>query len=292
MRHLLQAGLVIGVSAAVALASILVVRDVRSTTRVTAHRASTTTVVPPIPPSALTVSSWGDSMASETSQFLPGALDQQNTTHIKFESHSFPGVSVCNYVDSGDMAADATSVEPEVVALQFSGDVFTPCAVRLGKGRPLADYAQMSAGDLKAAIEIYLRQDPRLEHVAVLLPPPSSTPGSQAYVNLLDPDYQVMVRALRDPRVTVAYGPAVSVSNSHGAFTWTLPCARQEKLAGVCFGAGGVNTVRSPTGHFCIPTSCPGFQPGAWRFVNAEAKDLLAPFGITIHTTIASGYTS
>jgi uncharacterized membrane protein len=55
------------------------------------------------------------------------------------------------------------------------------------------------------------------------------------------------------------------------------------------FGPGGVNTVRSPTGHFCIPTSCAGFQPGAWRFVNAEAKDLLAPFGITIRTTIASG---
>ncbi len=80
-------------------------------------------------------------MASETSQFLPGALAQQTTTHITFESHSFPGTSVCNYVDSGDMAADATSVEPDVVALQFSGDLFTPCAARLGKSRPLADYA-------------------------------------------------------------------------------------------------------------------------------------------------------
>jgi uncharacterized membrane protein len=283
---------VIGVSAAVALASILIVRDMKSTSRVTAHRTTTATVVRPIPPSALTVSSWGDSMASETSQFLLGALDQQTTTHITFESQSFPGISVCNDVDSGDMAADATSVEPQVVALQFSGDLFTPCAVRLGKGRPLADYAQMSAGDLKAAIEIYLRQDPRLEHVAVLLPPPSSPGGTQAYVTLLDADYKVMVRALGDPRVTVAYGPAASVSKPDGAFTWTLPCTRQEKLAGVCFGPGGVNTVRSPTGHFCIPTSCTGFQPGAWRFVNAEAKDLLAPFGITIHTTIASGYTS
>ena len=225
MRHTLQAGLVIGVSVAVALTSIRVVRGVSSTTRVTSHRASTTTVVPPIPPSALTVSSWGDSMASETSQFLPGALNQQTTTRMTFESHSFPGISVCNYVDSGDMAADATSVEPEVVALQFSGDLFTPCAVRLGKGRPLADYAPMSAGDLKAAIEIYLRQDPRLEHVAVLLPPPSSPGGTQDYVDLLDADYQLMVRALGDSRATVAYGPATSVSNRDGAFTWTLPCA-------------------------------------------------------------------
>ena len=292
MRHLLQASLVIGVSAAVALTSILVVRELRTTTRVTAHRAATTSVVRTIPPSALTVSSWGDSMASETSQFLPGALDQQTTTHVTFESHSFPGISVCNYVDSGDMAADATSVEPDVVALQFSGDLFTSCGARLGKSRPLADYAQMSADDLKAAIEIYLRQDPRLEHVAVLLPLPSTPDGTQAYVNLLDPDYQVMVRALGDPRVTIDHGPAASVSNPDGAFTWTLPCTRQEKLAGVCSGADGVNTVRASTGHFCIPTTCTGFQPGAWRFVNAEAKDLLAPFGITIHTTIASGYAS
>jgi hypothetical protein len=291
VRHSLQAGLVIGVAAAVALASILVVRQVRSATRISVHQA-TTTVVPPIPPSALTVSSWGDSMAGETAQFLLGALDQQTTTRMTFESRSFPGISVCDYVDSGDMAADARSMEPEVVALQFSGDLFTPCAIRLGKGRPLADYAQMSAGDLKAAIEIYLRQDPRIEHVAVLLPPPSTPGGIQAYLNLLDDDYQVMAWALGDPRVTVAYGPAASVSDPDGAFTWTLPCTRQEKLAGVCFGAGGVNTVRSPTGHFCIPTSCAGFQPGAWRFVNAEAKDLLAPYGITIHTTIASGYAS
>jgi len=97
----------------------------------------------------------------------------------------------------------------------------------------------MSTGDLKAAIEIYLRQDPRLEHVAVLLPPPSTQGGTQAYVNLLDPDHQVMVLTLGDPRVTVAYRPAALVSDPDGAFTWTLPCTRQEKLAGVCVGAGG-----------------------------------------------------
>ena len=106
-----------------------------------------------------------------------------------------------------------------------------PSAVGSGKGRPLADYTLMSAGDLKAAIEIYLRQDARLEHVAVLLPPPSSPGTTQDYVNLLDADYQLMVRALGDSRVTVAYGPAISVSNPDGAFTWTLPCTRQEKLA-------------------------------------------------------------
>ena len=150
----------------------------------------------------------------------------------------------------------------------------------------------MSAGDVKAAIETYLRQDPRLEHVVVLLPPPSSPGGTQAYITLLDADYESVVRALRDPRVRVASGPAASVSKPDGAFTWTLPCTHQEKRAGVCFGSGRVNTVRSPTGHFCIPTSCTGFQPGAWRFVNAEAKDLLAPYRITIHTTIASGYAS
>jgi hypothetical protein len=288
VRRSLGAGLVVGLSAALALATVLVVRDVGSTTRVTVRRA--TTVATPIPPGALTVSSWGDSMASETSKFLSGALDQQTTTHITFESNSFPGTSVCNYVDSGDMAADAASVKPEVVALQFSGDLFTACASRLGKGRPLADYAQMSAGDLKAAIETYLRQDPRLEHVVVLLPPPSSPGGTQAYITLLEADDEIMVRALRDPRVRVASGPAASVSKPDGAFTWTLPCTHQEKLAGVCLGAGRVNTVRSPTGHFCIPTSCAGFQPGAWRFANAEAKDLLAPYGITIRTTIASGY--
>ena len=152
-------------------------------------------------------------MASETSQFLPGALDQQTTTHVTFESHSFPGISVCNYVDSGDMAADATTVEPDVVALQFSGDLFTSCGARLGKSRPLADYAEMSADDLKAAIETYLRQDPRLEHVVVLLPPPEHPGRNQAYITLHDADYKVMVRALKDPRVTVAYGPAASVSN-------------------------------------------------------------------------------
>jgi len=178
------------------------------------------------------------------------------------------------------------------VALQFSGDLFTSCASRLGKGRPLADYAQMSAGDLRTAIEIYRRQDRRLAHVAVLIPPPSSPGGNQAYIDLLDADYRVMVRSLGDPRVTVVYGPAASVSKPDGGFTWTLPCTPQEKQAEVCLGAGGVNTVRSPTGHFCIPISCAGYQPGAWRFVNAEAKDLLAPFGITIRTTIASGYAS
>jgi hypothetical protein len=279
-------------SAAVALASILVGCDVRSTTHVIAQPTPRTAAAPPIAPSALAVSSWGDSMAHETSQFLPGALNQQTTTHITFVSHSFPGISVCNYVDSGSIAADATSVEPEVVALQFSGDLFTPCAARLGKHRPLADYAQMSADDVKAAIEIYLHHDPRLMHISVLLCPPSPPGGTQTYVRLLNADYQVMVQALGDRRVTVSHGPAASVSDPDGTFTWTLPCSGQEKLAGVCYGAGRVNTVRSRTGHFCIPTSCAGFQPGAWRFANAEATDLLSPLGITIHTTVASGYVS
>ena len=73
MRRCLGAGLVMGLSAGLAVATILGVRGVGSSTPVSVHRA--TTVAEPNPPHTLTVSSWGDSMASETSKFLPGALD-------------------------------------------------------------------------------------------------------------------------------------------------------------------------------------------------------------------------
>jgi hypothetical protein len=235
---------------------------------------------------------WGDSMAVEISRFLPQTLRQQRTTSITTRIYTFPGTSVCGYLELGTIADDARNYRPQVASLHFSGNHFLPCATRAGKGLPESVYAQTNTDDLKTAIQIYLTQDPTIEHVAVVLPPPS-IPGPPGSSNeQLIADYKAMVASLADPRVSVAAGPAASVSTPSGAFTWTLPCTALEIAGSVCLGAGSVNTVRSPTGHFCIPESCAGFQPGAWRFANAEANDLLSPFGIQIITTLASGYSS
>jgi len=85
------------------------------------------------------------------------------------------------------------------------------------------------------------------------------------------------VTALADRRVTISNSPATAVSNIRGGFTTTLPCTEDEKVAGVCMGSDATTIVQRPTGHFCVPTSCAGVQPGAWRFANAEVFDLLAP---------------
>ncbi len=297
MTPRLRRGLLLGAAVVALVTAVVVVVEVTrssppvvASTTTGAPRATTTTQPAPVPPASLSVSLWGDSMAVEIMPFLRGALNQQSTTAISFRSETFPGISVCNYVNAGDMEVDATTNRPQVVAFEFSGDVFSACSIRLGKGRPIADYAQTSADDMKAAIEIYLQKDPSIAHLEVLLPPPSVPDTNQAYIDLVVRDYQIMVFSLQDPRVTISSDPAASVSNPDGSFTWTLPSTIQEPAAGVCLGAGGVNTVRSSTGHFCVPESCVGFQPGAWRFSNAMAKDMLDPYGIIVETTTASGY--
>jgi hypothetical protein len=256
-----------------------------------ASRATTSTTNLAPPPASLSISSWGDSMAAETSQFLGGALRQQPSTEILFASHSFPGVAVCDFINTGAVATDATTVQPQVVAFQFSGDTFTPCGGRLGASATGEQNAQLSADDLRSAIDVYLQQDPRIQHIVVLTLPPAELPA-KTYIDLLNTTYRSMVTALADRRVTIANSPAASVSNAKGGFTTSLPCTEEEKVAGVCMGADSTNIVRSPTGHFCVPTSCAGFQPGAWRFANAEASDLLGPYGITLTRTIASGSVS
>jgi hypothetical protein len=250
----------------------------------------------------LSVVGFGDSEGAETDQFLGGALRDAGGVTTTFTPHDFPGTAVCDWIDNGTMES---AVNADVVALFFDGDGFTPCTDPSAHFSPAA-LDDLTIADMEVAINMLLAGT--VQHVLVISPvpgPPSTTSPS----NYLAPRLQSMVRSYHNRRVSYIDSPSLSVSPT-GAVPTTMPCTNLEITGGVCQGpiVNGVRTNRvfATNGHFCIasltsdapalppplPAPCPGFQPGAWRWANTEAKAIFSFYGLPFRESLASGFAS
>jgi hypothetical protein len=249
---------------------------------------------------ALTVTAFGDSEGAETDQFLGGALTDAAGVPTTFVAHDFPGTAVCDWIDNGTMT---TATNADVVALFFTGDGLSPCTDPSAHLSPMA-LADLTVADMEIAVNLLLTGT--VEHVLVISPIPRP-PSTIAHAYLAT-QLEAMVRGLHNPRVTYVGSPSLSVSPT-GAAPTTMPCTGLEIAGGICQGpvVNGVRTnlVFSTNGHFCItsltndapavgttPAPCPGFQPGAWRWANAEAKAIFSLYGLPFTESLQSGYGS
>lgn len=250
---------------------------------------------------ALTVVGFGDSEGAETDQFVGGALADATGVPTTFVAHDFPGTAVCDWIDSGTMA---TAADADVVALFFTGDGFSPCT------DPSAHLSSMALDNLTVAdmgVAINLLLAGTVEHVLVISPVPGR-PSTISPPNYLATRLKALVKGLHNPRVSYVGSPSLSVSPT-GAAPTTMPCTTLEIAGDVCQGpvVRGVRTnlVFATNGHFCIASltsdapatgpslaPCPGFQPGAWRWANAEAKTILALYDLPFTASLQSGYAS
>jgi hypothetical protein len=250
----------------------------------------------------LSVVGFGDSEGAETDQFLGGALRDAGGVTTTFTPHDFPGTAVCDWIDNGTMES---AVNTDVVALFFDGDGFTPCTDPSAQLSPAA-LDDLTIADMEVAINMLLAGT--VQHVLVISPVPGH-PSTTSPSNYLAPRLQSMVRSYHSPRVSYIDSPSLSVSPT-GAVPTTMPCTSLEISGGVCEGpvVNGVRTNRvfATNGHFCLasltsdapalppplPAPCPGFQPGAWRWANAEAKAIFSLYGLPFRETIVSGFAS
>jgi len=250
----------------------------------------------------LSVVGFGDSEGAETDQFLGGALRDAGEVTTTFTPHDFPGTAVCDWVDNGTMES---AVNADVVALFFGGDGFTPCTDPSSHLSPAA-LDDLTIADMKVAINLLLAGT--VQHVVVISPVPGH-PSTSVRAYSLAPRLQSMVRSYHSSRVSYIDSPSLSVSPT-GSVPTTMPCTNLEISGGVCQGpvVNGMRTnlVFATNGHFCIasltsdapalppplPAPCPGFQPGAWRWANAEAKAIFSLYGLPFRESLASGFAS
>ncbi len=252
-------------------------------------------------PQTLSVVGFGDSEGAETDQFLGGALSDAGGVTTTFVAHDFPGIAVCDWIDNGTME---TAVNADVVALFFGGDGFTGCTDPT-EHLSAAALENLTVADMGVAVNMLLAGT--VQHVLVISPVPGA-PTTTIPSTYLATHLQAMVKRLHNRRVTYVDAPSLSVSPA-GAAPTTMPCTPLEIAGGVCQGpvVNGVRTnlVFATNGHFCIASltsdapatgpslaPCPGFQPGAWRWANAEAKAIFSLYGLPFEESLQSGYAS
>jgi hypothetical protein len=252
-------------------------------------------------PQTLSVASFGDSEATESDQFVGAALRDAGGVATTFVAHDFPGVAVCDSIDNGTMEA---AVNADVVALFFDGDGFTPCTDPTEHLAPPA-LANLTVADMGVAINLLLAGT--VQHILVISPVPGG-PHTTLPLNYLATRFDAMVKSLHNSRVSYVNATSLSISPT-GTTPTTMPCTKLEIAGEVCEGPviHGVRTNRvfATNGHFCMDSLtndagwnwspgalCPGFQPGAWRWANAEAKAIFALYGLPFKETLESGYAS
>jgi hypothetical protein len=249
----------------------------------------------------LAVVGFGDSEGAETDQFLGGALRGVGRVTTTFTEHDFPGSAVCDWVGNGTME---TAANADVVALFFNGDGFTPCTHPSDhlSATALDDFTVAGMG---TAIRILLTGT--TQHILVISPVPGQF-SATVPPGYLASRLQRLVKGFHNPRVAYLGSPSQSVSPT-GAIPTTMPCTTLEIAGGVCQGpvvnGDRTNRVFASNNHFCMASltseapaggpglaPCPGFQPGAWRWANAEARAILALYGLPFTLSLQSGYAS
>jgi hypothetical protein len=197
--------------------------------------------------------------------------------HIQVYDRTFGGTAICDWLDQ--MAADAASLAPGIVVVEFSGNSFTPCMKGAnGVSLTAEEIDERYAVDAASTIAIFASIG---THV-VFAGAPVTRPDTASGIGRLNSLYS----QLADDHDGVWYTDAGRSVLADDSYTITLPCLSSEPCEGGYTSDGLlVNVVRNPDGiHFCpvnadavygVTDDCPTWSSGAYRYGRALAQPVL-----------------
>ncbi len=237
----------------------------------------------------LRVEVWGDSHADQAKDYISYYIGLGGKATSKI--HTYGGTALCDWF--ADMRleldpANPASFRPQAVAIQFSGNTFTPC-MQDANGRPLTGQALIAKyrADAETVIRMFTAVKIPVYFVST---PISRADAALGYVGLTPLDVMYSKLPQRFPAGhLVRFADAAAAVEWHGHYTDTLPCLAWEKCTGRW--PDGTKTVvvrQADGGHFCPVTEtevngvkeCPVYMGGAARFAIAIAHPILADFGL------------
>jgi hypothetical protein len=243
----------------------------------TASRAINLVVPEPI--AARRVVLYGDSLGWESETPFVFALGAAGLHQVT--TRTFGGTAICDWFDQ--MRTDATTIHPDTVVIEFSGNALTPC-MKDGAGARLAGDAYFAkyTADTEAVLGIFHTVGATVYLVG--------TPIGLRAAWTHDPSagrLNAIYVALAATTPSTGYIDAGAAVLDHGSWTHTLPCLPTEPCTGGRDATGTpVNVVRAPDGgHFCptghpavrgITQACRTWSSGAWRFGAAMAAPVVA----------------
>ena len=221
---------------------------------------------------------YGDSLAWESREsFVESFADRPD---VAVHTRTFGGTAICDWLDA--MAADAASMAPGIVVVEFSGNSFTPC-MQDASGVPVIGPAITERYAIDAATVISTFA-PIGTHV-VFAGAPVSGPTSAAVGRMND-----LYREVAAGHDGVWFADAGAAVLADDSYTITLPCLSSEPCEGGYNSDGlPVNVVRAPDGvHFCpvsgdavqgVTDNCPVWSSGAYRYGRALAQPVIEALG-------------
>ena len=223
---------------------------------------------------------YGDSLAWEARDFFTRALAGAFITQVT--TRTFGGTAICDWL--GQMRADAASLRPDAVVVEFSGNALTPC-MRAPNGSALtgATYFQKYASDSAAVLDIFSPRHALVFFVGAPISQDAERAGDRTALTL-----HTLYAALARSTPYGRYIDAGASVLAGGRWTATLPCLPTEPCMGRDAIGTPVNVVRAPDGvHFCpsalpavrgVTAPCSVWASGSWRFGNAMAAPVIAEF--------------
>jgi len=223
---------------------------------------------------------FGDSLSTQAGSFF--TTDAEEAGAAKVRTYASGGTAPCDWL--AKMSAVARQWSPNAVALQFSGDAYTPCMAGLAIGT--TPYLQKYTADTSQAIRIFTSVGARVYLIGA---PPTDSAVLNGNITLLNSQYASL--AANDPTAVTFVNAGLSLEDASGNFTWTLPCLSTEPCLGPQFGyPAGTNVVRAPDGvHFCptgqsavdgVVAACSVYMSGAMRFGAAMFAPIEADFAL------------
>jgi hypothetical protein len=232
----------------------------------------------PGPPAARRVVLYGDSLAWQAQGFFTAALAGAGITQVA--TRTYGGTAICDWF--ADMRADAATLHPDAVVVEFSGNAFTPCMHALD-GSPLrgAAYFEKYAADAATVLDIFTPG-----HTLVYFAGAPISRGAERTNDPTSADLHAIYASLAQSSPYGRFTDAGAAVLLGGKWTETLPCLPGEPCTGGRDANGTpVNVVRAPDGaHFCpgapaavrgVTTECDVWPSGSWRFGNAMAAPVI-----------------
>lgn len=238
-----------------------------------------------VPPSEARIVLYGDSLASEAESHFRDALAAAGVADVKLAT--FGGTAICDWLD--EMRADAATIRPTAVVVEFSGNAITPCMTDLSGQSLAADtasYHQKYLVDAREVLEIFATTGTRVYFAGAPITR-KAVESRQVDPRWLNELYAGLADSADDDRYVDA-GQATLLDDH---WTATLPCLPSEPCTGGVDADGTpVNVVRAPDGgHFCpgavdatngVTEECPVWSSGAYRYGIAMAAPIVRDLGV------------